>query len=285
MSDGNGHPYSWSAIINGYDSDYMNDCPFPLIPKYLAERNFPEDSLCEIGVVNSIWTQEKRTSEHISKAAFIENVCENINDLVNYSDAVLLARDDDENHLEMARFFLGEGVPIFVDKPFSTSVHHAIQMLDLQKYDHQIFTCSSLRYAKELIVSSDEFNTIGELREVVANCPKYWNTYAVHLLEPIIVNCSQRGELLEVHKVQSENHTVHIKWQQLIAKITMTGQEPSSLEFTYIGDKGSIRKQFRDSFSCFKSSLKMFIDQVHKKENLIPREETMEIVTILENGK
>ncbi len=33
-SSGNGHPYSWSAIFNGYDKSLMNDCPFDVIPKY-----------------------------------------------------------------------------------------------------------------------------------------------------------------------------------------------------------------------------------------------------------
>ena len=34
-SDGNGHPYSWSAIFNGYNKKIMEDCEFPAIPNYL----------------------------------------------------------------------------------------------------------------------------------------------------------------------------------------------------------------------------------------------------------
>lgn len=30
MSEGNGHPYSWSAMFNGYDREKMTaGCPFP----------------------------------------------------------------------------------------------------------------------------------------------------------------------------------------------------------------------------------------------------------------
>ena len=36
MTEGNGHPYSWSAIFNGYDRDLMTrECPFAGIPQYL----------------------------------------------------------------------------------------------------------------------------------------------------------------------------------------------------------------------------------------------------------
>ncbi len=39
MIEGNGHPYSWSAIVNGYNPKEMAQCPFPVIPQYLADLN------------------------------------------------------------------------------------------------------------------------------------------------------------------------------------------------------------------------------------------------------
>ena len=39
MIEGNGHPYSWSAIINGqYDAEIMRDCGYPVIPEYLGAQ-------------------------------------------------------------------------------------------------------------------------------------------------------------------------------------------------------------------------------------------------------
>ena len=38
MVEGNGHPYSWTAIINGqYNAEVMADCGYPVIPHY-ADR-------------------------------------------------------------------------------------------------------------------------------------------------------------------------------------------------------------------------------------------------------
>ena len=37
LSEGNGHPYSWSAIINGnFKENAMADCGYAGIPLYLA---------------------------------------------------------------------------------------------------------------------------------------------------------------------------------------------------------------------------------------------------------
>ena len=106
MSEGNGHPYSWSAIFNGYDKRAMDDCGFPVIPVYLAKQRFPEDTIAGARVTN-VWTQSINLSHKISKAAKIENVNESISEMIPQIDAALLARDDAENHFRFAKFFFG----------------------------------------------------------------------------------------------------------------------------------------------------------------------------------
>ena len=55
LSEGNGHPYSWSAIFNGCDMAYMKDCGFPVIPEYLSKQRFPDDCIPDAHVTH-IWT-------------------------------------------------------------------------------------------------------------------------------------------------------------------------------------------------------------------------------------
>ena len=38
MVDNNGHPYSWSAMFNGYTKEYMDLCEFHVIPAYLYKQ-------------------------------------------------------------------------------------------------------------------------------------------------------------------------------------------------------------------------------------------------------
>ena len=60
MSEGNGHPYSWSSIFNGYNAAHMQECPFAAIPEYLSKQKFPEDSLAHLGEVTHVWCHEKK---------------------------------------------------------------------------------------------------------------------------------------------------------------------------------------------------------------------------------
>lgn len=286
LSEGNGHPYSWSAIFNGYKYDVMKECPFPVIPDYLSKHKYPDDFLTNLGNVSAVWTQDIALSNHIATASEIKIVCERIEDLAKYSDAILLARDDAEKHVEMASVFIKKGIPIFVDKPFALNVSDAEKMLSLQKYETQIFTCSSLRYAEELKLTVSDKNEIGEITLVEAFCPKYWETYGIHLIEPIIMNCPERGKLVEVHKVSTNpRHSVSVKWENLTALINMTKQESRAIEIIFHGKKGKCVKTFSDSFNCFKSSLLSFAKQIQTKKQLIPRIDTLETVSIIENGR
>ena len=116
-SDGNGHPYSWSAIINGnYNEKEMSNCGYPGIPLYLAANR--ETLGIEGAKVTHVWTQDKGISGSIAKASLIDNVVDNMEDMIGQVDAVLLARDDPENHRAMAKPFLDADVPLFIDPIF-----------------------------------------------------------------------------------------------------------------------------------------------------------------------
>ncbi|MCC8358755.1 Gfo/Idh/MocA family oxidoreductase [Salinimicrobium sediminilitoris] len=286
MSEGNGHPYSWSAIFNGYDREFMKECPFPAIPAYLEKQNFPEDGLGEFGEVTHIWTQDREISDHIAKAAKIPLVVQEIEDLINKVDAVLLARDDSENHLEMARPFLNAGLPVFIDKPFAIKLSDAEKMLSLKQYESQIFTCSAIRFAEELRLTELEKEELGKILYIEAGISKLWDTYAIHVLDPMLVQIPDRGELKEVKTIKNgEIHQTLISWENVSAYVKVTGPHSTRPSLIFYGQKGKIEKSFSDTYSCFKSSLLHFIKQVKSKKLLIEEKETMELVKILEWGK
>lgn len=286
MSEGNGHPYSWSAIFNGYDPVEMKDCPFPAIPEYLGKQNFPEDSLGEYARVTHIWTQDENISAHIAKAAKIANVVVDPQDMIGTVDAVLLARDDAENHYEMALPFLNAGIPIFIDKPLALSEKEARKILEAQKYSDQVFTCSSIRFAKELKLSENEKQQIGRINHIEASVPKNWNTYAVHVIEPMLVQIPERGRLNQVIPFKKNNiHMCFIEWENVSAYIKVTGSTPAPIKLEFFGEYGNIEKRFANSFDCFRESLKRFMLLIAKEEENINRAETMEVVSIIEKGR
>ena len=182
LSEGNGHPYSWSAIVNGeFDAEVMQGCGYPTIPVYLAANR---DTLGIDGArVTHIWTQDRRLSEHCAAASCIETVVDSLEDLVGRVDAVLLARDDPENHVAMAKPFLDADIPIFIDKPL------AFARADLDYFSRHVaagrfvMSCSSMRYSAGNQSARAELPAIGDVELVIAVGKKDLRKYAIHYLE------------------------------------------------------------------------------------------------------
>ena len=104
INEGNGHPYSMSAMFNGYDPKALNDlCPFKLIKEYLP-RDHRNEFLINDAKVTHVWTQNEKESFKISKVSKIPNIVPNYLDLIGKVDAVIIARDDIENHLKKYKY-------------------------------------------------------------------------------------------------------------------------------------------------------------------------------------
>ena len=186
---------------------------------------------------------------------------------------------------EMALPFLKAGIPIFIDKPLAIKISEAEKIWAAQQRPNQVFSCSSLRYAKELLLIEEEKESIGEIKMVEGTVMKKWETYAIHILEPLVAQLPNRGKLLEVKSIGSSyQKQVLVQWQNVTGYFKTTGDTPAPLEIKLFGEKGNITKTFSDSFNAFKNSLAAFINVINNPEQNIPQEETLQLVTILERG-
>ena len=285
MSKGNGHPYSWAAIFNGYDPESMASCPFPVIPDYLAKQSFPEDAISD-ACVTHVWTQERRISEHIARASLIEHIVDDYIDMIGQVDAVLLARDDAENHVKMSRPFLNAGIPIFIDKPIALNRKNLEMILMREQYPGQVFSCSALRYAKEMQLSPAEEDKLGDIRHVYASTPNFWETYAVHIIEPVLMAIGDQGALNQVDVTRvSDKSLVNVVWQSGVSATFATlGKTASPLSMVLYGNNSFQECVFRNTFAAFRDSLIAFVNSIRLHQRVIPQEDWKTIVKIIERG-
>ena len=286
MSPGNGHPYSWSAICNGYNKDLMEDCGFPVIPRYLEKQTYPDDLIHDANVTH-IWTQDKELSEHIAKASKIACSVTDFEDLIGSVDAVLLARDDAENHFYFAKPFLKAGIPIYIDKPLALSLKEANNLLELQSYSGQIFSCSALSYADELVPDPSELASVGEIRSIIGFTPKSWDKYAVHVIEPLLRLLSDNDEVVQVSRWETGDRTsLHVQFSSGIdAQITTFGDSAAPITLKIIGTSGYIDLQFRDAFQCFKNALQDFVASAKERKSRISVSRMLRVVSLIEMGR
>lgn len=286
MSPGNGHPYSWGAIFNGYDPIQMGECGFPVIPRYLEEQSFPEAAIREANVTH-VWAQERGIADHISKSALIPNVVDDFSAMIGHIDGLLLARDDAETHAHFTAPFLDAGIPVYIDKPLALSVDEAQRMIDRQRYPGQIFSCSALKYANELTLSEEDLARLGRIRYVAATVPKDWDKYAIHAIDPILKLVGDRGKLVATRAscdggFSSLSATYRDDFH---LRITALGKVPAPISITVFGELGWKELVFRNSFHAFKFALEDFVEGIRNHDVRTSSESMLNAIRLVEAGR
>jgi predicted dehydrogenase len=285
-SEGNGHPFSWSAICNGYEPSWMDRSGYPGISAYLAKQEFPRDQL-QGARVTHVWTQDPALTAVVARAALIPEVVASPEEMIGKVDAVLLARDDAQNHRRLAAPFIAAGLPIYIDKPLALSLHDARAILDLQSKPAQVFTCSALRYAKELSVGEVELAQLGRLQAIDASAPKDWDRYSVHAIEPMLrfVDAHDRVDQwssTRAGRVQSLSARYS---SGLTVRVTCFGVPTAPIRISLYGTTGCLHLEFGNAFAAFKAALEAFVVSVRESKVQIAREEVLRVIEFIERGR
>ncbi|MEN8230097.1 MAG: Gfo/Idh/MocA family oxidoreductase [Bacteroidota bacterium] len=285
MSEGNGHPYSWSAIINGgYDRTVMDQCGFAGIPLYLEANS---DTLGIDGAqVTHIWTQDRGISEHIAKASMIDHVVDRMEDMIGQVDAVLLARDDPGNHVAMATPFLDAGVPIFIDKPLAFTSEDLEFFSRQQENGKFLMSCSSMRYSTEFRAMRIELASLGPIKLVTVVGTKDWEKYAVHMLEGLFALLDDPVAESVQHISESEKDIVLIGFENgLLATVHIFMKIHPTFQISVFGQNGWRMAEFKNSYMSFKENMLEFIKSVGEGQSRIPFEKTENIIRTLIGAK
>ncbi|HUT25695.1 MAG TPA: Gfo/Idh/MocA family oxidoreductase [Sumerlaeia bacterium] len=284
MVDGNGHPYSWSAIFNGYDPDEMAKCPYPVIAEYLGKE--PKETLRVPNArVTHIWTDDPEDAKRVAKASLIPKIVERPEDVVGAVDAVVIATDKGHEHVDRCRPFIEAGLPIFVDKPL---VDNAQDLATFRKWHDEgkpFLSSSCMRYAKEFMPYRISTNELGRLRFASVTTPKSWERYGIHALEAIypilgpgFISCRNTGD--------RDRNIVHFKHRSgadvvVVATSDMYGAFGA---LQLCGTAGAVQTKFQDTFYAFKTQLEGFVSYLRTGVPPFPFAETVELMGMVIAG-
>ena len=281
MSPGNAHPYSWSAIINGrFDAGEITKVGYPAVAAYL-EAN--KQTLGIYGAkVTCVWTQSEEISQSIAKTTGIEQCADSLEEMAGQVDAVILARDDAENHVAMAKPFIDAGIPIFIDKPLTLSLSELDYFSNEVAKGKIIMSCSSMRYANECMVARQEIASLGKLELATAVGKKDWNKYGVHLLEALFSVLDDLRPVSVRHIGQTGKDTVQLTFENgFQAVIHLFMDITSTFQLSVFGQTGWKLIDIRNSYSMFRDNIIEFIRSVQEGKARLSFEKTERIIRTL----
>lgn len=282
MVDANGHPYSWSAMFNGYNKEEMEDCGYPVIPRYLEKQ--PAETFGVRGAkITHIWTDDPKDARHVAKASLIPNVVEKMEDVIGQVDAVIIGTDKGGEHVWRARPFVEAGLPVFVDKPLADNVEDLKTFIQWVKEGKMIMSSSSLRYMKEYMPYFTSTYELGDLRYINMTMNKSWERYGIHALEPVF-RLTGPGYVSVQNTGGEHNNIVHLVHKNGIDVTLAVVYDMAGSPMKIVGTADSVTIPVKDSYYSFHTQLEEFVKYMETGVRPYPFEETVELMEIIIAG-
>ncbi|PEY36303.1 hypothetical protein CN354_14475 [Bacillus cereus] len=280
-SPNNGHPYSFSSIINGYDSFYLQQSGWDIIEQYLNRKDKSEFGLHEVQVTHA-WTQDRKTTELLTKSCFIPHALDSFHDMIGNVDAVIIARDDHESHSYLAMPFLKENIPVFIDKPLTTNLEELKMFIPFMK-NALLTSCSGFRYATELDCLAEKRSNLGIVKLYRGTIVNDWEKYGIHLLEGFISRLHSKVIKVKAMDAHNDIMSIYLSDQTLIQIQAIKNIYPLFL-MEWMGEKEYFRAEIKDNFTMFRRMLWHFIRSIRLKLPAINYNSTLEIIYTLIAG-
>lgn len=289
FTEGNAHPFSWSAMINGgYDAPLMREyCKelYPTIPQYLSKQpahtlGIPGAKVTHICFTGFVGRED---AELCAKINGISHVVDAPEEMIGQVDAVIVATDNGNEHVERCRPFIEAGVPMFVDKPLVNTEEDLRTFVEWRKNGAKFISSSSMRYCKEIEPYYKNHYELGQIRYICSPMAKKYETYGIHALERFYPLLGE-GFLSVRNTGTLEQALVNIKHKNGCNVTVVQGYDLVTAGMMVLGSCGAKILSSGDSYYSFKRQLDLFVHWLRTGEEPFPFSETVELMKLVIAG-
>lgn len=215
----------------------------------------------------------ERTKE-VAELGQIPEILEDPADMVGKVDAILVVHRHGDLHAEHAIPFLKQGIPVYVDKPFSVSLEDSRAMLDAAKEGNALLSSySALRWAGSTTELAGKLDSLGDIRigQFAGPCDfesEYAGPffYATHVAE--IAFRLMGDDIRTVRATRSGKNVVAdvIFGDEAIATFSYIGDAAYHFHATLFGTKDFAATEIATGDHIYEAGLNVFLDAIKKGE-------------------
>lgn len=214
--------------------------------------------------VTHIWGETPEFAANTAKAGQIATIVSNPAEMFGRIDGLMIDHRDGQYHVAAARPFVEAGIPVFVDKPLSTSLAEAREFLRFRRERGvAVTTLSSVPHQSCIGVIRRKLGTLGTLRAVHLNGPgdphsRYGGIffYGIHQVDLMVALFgTQAGSAMAVINGGTLASVVTYP-DGLNVTIGMLGVGPFSI--TAVGAEGAFHETIAMDASSYAATTELF---------------------------
>jgi len=214
-----------------------------------------------------VWGETKKYAEAAAEKGNIPTIVKDWREMLGQVDGIMIDHRHPLPHYEVAKFFLENKVPVFVDKPMTYRLKHAKELIEISKKKRTaVTTFSIIPMQKNYQQFCKEAKKLGPLTHLTTWGPvdlktKYGGIffYGIHQVDAVIelfgtdvqkVNVTQQGE----HGVATMQYR-----NGPIATINLIKNYTGGFHWTATGQNASLNWQHQGDPSPYLTGTKTFL--------------------------
>jgi hypothetical protein len=202
--------------------------------------------------------------------------------MIGEIDALIIARDDWESHLNMAKPFLEIGIPVFIDKPLTLSKDELKYFLPFLE-SGKLMSCSGFRYAPEILESCSTLSTLGQLKLISGVTLNSLAKYGIHLLQPIIAMLHELPTSITICRNYAEHESYSFQFQDgLVVRLDCLGDVCKVFNLNFFGESGKAQIDLTNNFRAFKTTIENFMRMIETGDPPFNPRESLIVIGILQ---
>lgn len=234
-----------------------------------------------------IWDPVRSAAEKLADVCGIPTVCDRPGQCHEGVDAVLIVDDGSGEQWKYAAAPLRAGVPTFCDKPLAMTAREAKAVASLVRATGTPFlSASSLRFVPDIVQLAREAKALGDIHLATATCGNELVYYGIHALS-MAYAVFGRGAVSCLNVGQPGRNLVRVRYANGRDLMLVVGEKEwmrAGYQITLYGTKGwrTLTPGLNDLFWYL---LDRFFDQVRTGREVVPVEEEVEVIAVLEAGR
>jgi predicted dehydrogenase len=229
----------------------------------------------------------KAAAERLADVCAISKVCDSADECCEGVDAVLIVDDGSGQQWKYAETPLRKGVPTFCDKPLAMTAKEARQIAALARQTGTpLMSASSLRFVPDILALAKEVPSLGNIHLATTICGNELVYYGIHALEMAYAVLGA-GAVSCLNVGQPGRNVVRVRFACGRDLLLMVGEKEwmrAGYQINLYGTKGwrTLTPVLTDLYWYL---LDRFVTMVRTGKEVVPIEEEVEVIAVLEAGK
>ncbi len=219
--------------------------------------------------ISHIWGNDTERVETLSATHSIPNRMADSREMIGSIDGVLIVDDTGggATHADLARPFLEAKLPVFVDKPMTTSYADAVALFDLaEAKGAPLMSCSALRFPVELGDARAAFDSAGTPSSIISVGPGEWFYYGIHAVELLGTITDDRPQWVQRHAFDEKDVAIVAYDSGLVAVVETLRDAAYIFHITAFGADGLAAMEVTDMPGFYANTMREVVSMMETKK-------------------